>query len=113
MIEDTWTVVGLSGTGSHHFHVDGVDIPAERTCVPMSEDPCVDDPIVRIPIPALISLGIGSVAVGIAQGAIDDIVALAAEKVPLLDHEPLAAGQQFQFELGRADTELRACRGLC
>ena len=112
VIEDTWSVVGLAGTGSHHFHVDGVEIPAERTCVPMSEETCVDDPIVRVPIPALISLCVASVAVGIAQGAIDDIVAIATEKVPLLDHEPLAANRLFQFELGRAETALRACRAL-
>ena len=56
VIEDTWTVSGLSGTGSHHFQVDDVVVPAERTCAPMSDEPCVDAPIVRIPIPALISL---------------------------------------------------------
>ena len=43
--------VGLSGTGSHHFHVDDVEVPADRTCVPMSDEPCLDEPIVRVPIP--------------------------------------------------------------
>ena len=31
VIEDTWTASGLSGTGSHHFRVDDVVVPAERT----------------------------------------------------------------------------------
>ena len=30
-IEDTWNVSGLCGTGSHHFRVDDVVVPAERT----------------------------------------------------------------------------------
>ena len=35
VIEDTWNALGPAGTGSHHFHVDGVVVPAERTFVPM------------------------------------------------------------------------------
>ena len=31
VIEDTWHVSGLAGTGSHHFHVDGVVVPADWT----------------------------------------------------------------------------------
>ncbi|MGH9117718.1 MAG: acyl-CoA dehydrogenase family protein [Acidimicrobiales bacterium] len=31
VIEDTWTVSGLSGTGSHHFRADNVFVPAART----------------------------------------------------------------------------------
>ena len=49
VIEDTWTVSGLSGTGSHHFRADGVTIPAEKTWRPFVDPPCVDMPILRIP----------------------------------------------------------------
>jgi alkylation response protein AidB-like acyl-CoA dehydrogenase len=112
VIEDTWTVSGLCGTGSHHFHVDSVVVPAERTLVPLSEAPCLDAPIARVHVPALIALVVASVALGAAQGALDDIVALAADKVPLLDHLPLAANPTFQLELATADTELNAARAL-
>ncbi|MGH9117717.1 MAG: acyl-CoA dehydrogenase family protein [Acidimicrobiales bacterium] len=78
----------------------------------LADEPCLDTPIVHIPPPALFSLGIASVAVGIAQGALDDITALAAGKVPLLAHAPLAANPLFQLELATADTELRAARAL-
>ena len=112
VIEDTWTVSGLCGTGSHHFHVDSVVVPVERTLDPMADAPCLDAPIVRIPPPALFALAIASVAVGSAQGALDDIVAVAADKVPLFESRPLAANPTFQLELAIADTELSAARAL-
>jgi indole-3-acetate monooxygenase len=111
-IEDTWDVSGLRGTGSHHFHVTDVAVPAERTLQPLVDDPCIDDPIARIPIPSLAPLAIAAVAIGIAQGALDDILALSADKVPLLAGAPLAANPLFQLELATADTELRAARAL-
>jgi len=111
-IEDTWTAAGLCGTGSHHFRVAGRVVAADHTYRLFADPPCVDVPIVRIPVPTLICLLIAAVAVGIAQGAIDDLGELAAHKVPLLDHEPLAADPAFQIELATADTDVRACRAL-
>lgn len=111
-IEDTWTVSGLCGTGSHHFRVDDVVVPAERTCRPMEDPPCIDEPVLRIPIPPLLSLLIAGVALGTAHGALDDVHAMSAGKVPLLSGAALAANPHFRFELATADTELRAARAL-
>lgn len=112
VIEDTWTVSGLCGTGSHHFRVDDVVVSGERTFIPLADERCLDEPVAHIPPPALFSLGIASVAIGIAQGALHDIVALAVDKTPLLAHGPLATNPLFQFELATADTDLRAARAL-
>ena len=90
-IEDTWYVAGLRGTGSHHFTVAGVTVPRERTFVPLVGPPCVDVAIARIPSPAVFALGIAAVAIGVAQGALDTVVDLAQDKVPLLAPGPLAA----------------------
>jgi alkylation response protein AidB-like acyl-CoA dehydrogenase len=60
----------------------------------------------------MFALGIAAVAAGTAQGALDDILALAAGKVPLLAPAALATNPLFQFELATADTELRAARAL-
>lgn len=111
-IEDTWTVSGLCGTGSHHFRVDDALVPAERTCRPMEDPPCIDEPVLRIPVPALLALVIAGVSLGIAGGALDDIHAICAGKVPLLAGTTLAANPHFQFELATADTELRAARAV-
>ena len=112
VIEDTWTVSGLRGTGSHHIRVDGVVVAPERTLLVFDEAPCVDEPAVRIPPPSLYSCCLAVLAVGIAQGALDDIVGLATHKVPLLAGAPLATSPSFQFDLATADAELRAARAL-
>jgi alkylation response protein AidB-like acyl-CoA dehydrogenase len=111
-IEDTWSVLGLRGTGSHHIRVADLRVPADRTWRPLEDEPCLDEPVVRIPVPSLIALMVASVAVGLAQGALDDAVALAPHKVPLLAGAPLAADPLFQADLATADTELRAARAL-
>ena len=67
-IEDTWSVSGLCGTGSHHFHVDGTVVPAERTYDPMGGEPCIDALIVHLPPPAVFSLVMASVALGHRPG---------------------------------------------
>ncbi|HEV7653085.1 MAG TPA: acyl-CoA dehydrogenase family protein [Actinophytocola sp.] len=111
-IEDTWRAAGLCGTGSHHFAVHDVVIPAERTYALLEGEPCVDEAVVRIPVPALIALIIGSVAVGIAQGALDDIHATAVTRTPLFAAGSLAGNPLFQHQLATADTRLRAARAL-
>ena len=111
-IEDTWSVSGLRGTGSHHFRVDDVVVPAERTYPVLTGEPCIDAPMARIPLPSPYTLFLASEAVGIAQGALDDILALATTKVPLFAGTALAANPHFQHQLATADTRLRAARAL-
>jgi indole-3-acetate monooxygenase len=111
-LEDTWDVVGLRGTGSHHFRVNGALVAPERTFVPLTDPPCVDVPLVRIPTPAVFAAGIAAVAIGTAQGALDEVVELAQTKVPLLGAGPLATGALFQHDLARAAAGLDAGRAL-
>lgn len=111
-IEDTWSVSGLCGTGSHHLNAKDVFVRAERTCLPFADPPCLDEPLLRMPMPPVFAFGVASAAVGIAQGALEDILALSAGKVPLLAHSSLATNPLFQNQLGAADAKLRAARGL-
>ena len=112
VIEDTWSTLGLRGTGSHHFHVENVIVPAERTLDPIGDEANVDTPIVRIPVPTLASLALAGVALGIAQGAVSDIVSIADGKVPLLAAAPLATDPTFQNQLATVDTGVRAAHAL-
>jgi alkylation response protein AidB-like acyl-CoA dehydrogenase len=72
------------------------------------DQPSIDMAIARVPTPSLIALSIAAVAVGVAQGALDDVVALATDKTPLLAEGTLASDPNFQFELARSDTEVQA-----
>lgn len=110
-IVDTWSVSGLRGTGSHDFVVDDVFVPAERTFA-LDGAPCLDGPLHRIPELSLSTLNFASVAVGIARGALEGILALARNKVPAFGATTLAANPLFQHQLGEADARLRGARAL-
>ena len=112
VIEDTWHSLGLRGTGSHHFRVDDLVVPADHTCATLEAEPWSDASLLRIPAPAQFALEIAAVALGIARGALDDVAALAGGKIPLLAHAPLATDPMFHLELATGETALRAARAV-
>lgn len=112
VIEDTWHASGLRGSGSHHVRATDVTVAADMTAPSLAENPCFDDPVVHLPVPAVFALAIASVAVGNAQGALDDVEELATTKMPLLASAPLATNALYQFDLASARTELHAARAL-
>ena len=77
-----------------------------------SGEPCIDLAIVRAPAPALVALSVSRVALGIAAGALDDIIGIAGDKVPLLSPGTLATSPTFHRDLAAADARLRSARAL-
>jgi len=110
-ILDTWHVSGLRGTGSHDFTISDVFVPDERT-FKIDDHSGIDAPVMRVPELSLSTLLFAAVAIGIAQGALDEITAIATAKVPAFAMAPLAANPLFRNHLGSADAELRAARAL-
>lgn len=111
LIEDSWHVLGLRGTGSHHFSVERALVPAERTCT--EDDPRVCDvPILRIPAPAVFALAVASVALGAARGALDSLTAVARERTPLLSRGPLVTNPLHHRGLAHTQASLQAARAL-
>lgn len=106
-IVDTWRVLGLRGTASHDVAVDNATVPAYRGVPAQDGD---SEAVGRI---AQSSLIIGAVAVGLADGALRDLVGLAADgKRPALSAHRLASSAVFQDRLGEAQTVQRAARAL-
>ena len=108
-IEDTWQVLGLRGTGSQHFRVEDLFVPQDRTFDIFFGVPCVPG-VARYPIIDF-SFHIGSVALGIAQAALDDVVRAAHRRQRMSMRATLAETPLVQYRLGHAETSLRAVRG--
>ena len=111
-ILDTWFVSGLRGTGSNDIAVEGIHVSDDDTFEPFFGQPSIPGPLYIASIPQF-SLHVASVAIGIAQHAIDDIIALASnQKRRLFAQATLAETPVFQHDLARADVSLRAARAV-
>lgn len=93
---DTWSVVGLCGTGSHDMAVDRLLVPAGRSVSLFTDRPHLDGPLYAFPLFGLLALGICAVALGVARGAIDDLIELAAGKRPAPGARSLAERSPFR-----------------
>ncbi|WP_219418197.1 acyl-CoA dehydrogenase family protein [Pseudonocardia nigra] len=78
IVEDSWNVIGLSGTGSKDIVVDGAFIPAYRTIDAdevaagelAAERAGRTETVYKLPFWSMFPLGITAAVVGIAEGAL-------------------------------------------
>lgn len=111
-ILDTWNVLGLRGTGSHDITVEGAHCPEANTLDIFMGRTQVEGPGYAAPL-LNFALHMAAVVLGIAQGAVEDLVTLAGQgKRRLYARAPLSESPVFQLELGRAETSVRAARAL-
>jgi indole-3-acetate monooxygenase len=108
---DTWSTMGLCGTGSHDFTATDVFIPDDRS-FSIFEPHELDFTALRIPELTVSTMAFCAVAVGVAAGALAELVDLASGKVPMFSDSTLAANPLFRHQLGDADATLRAARTL-
>jgi alkylation response protein AidB-like acyl-CoA dehydrogenase len=111
-IEETWNAFGLTGSGSHHASLDNVTV-SEAECFDLLHGPsCVPGPFAGVMAPFIATLH-AAVPVGIAAGAIADLVAMAGSgRRQLFAPADLRDSPVFQHEFGRLDAGLRAARAL-
>ncbi|HZF55187.1 MAG TPA: acyl-CoA dehydrogenase family protein [Polyangiaceae bacterium] len=111
-IIDTWNVLGLRGTGSHDIAVESAFCPVDWTFDIFQGAPSIPGPSFIAPVLHFV-LHLGAVGVGIAQGALDAMVAVVnSGKKRLYARASLAESPVFQVHLGRADMNVRAARAL-
>ena len=72
-IHDTWDVAGLRATGSNDIELDGARAPRARSASLISQAPVEKTPLHSFPAFGLLALSIAAVALGIADGAVDDV----------------------------------------
>lgn len=108
---DTWDVSGLAGTGSTDFEVKDVFVPASRAVSLISDKP-LPLPLYCFPTFGLLGIGIAGVALGLARGAIDELVALAGGKTPQGASKPLAMRAKAQIDVSEAEALVRSARAF-
>jgi alkylation response protein AidB-like acyl-CoA dehydrogenase len=103
-------VLGLRGTGSHDFAIEDTVVAEDHSFDIFMGLPHLPGPSFVAPVLHCV-LHMGAVAVGIAQGAVDDILAHATSgKKRLYARVPIAESPIFHTHLGRAETSVRAAR---
>jgi indole-3-acetate monooxygenase len=111
-IEETWQASGLSGTGSHHIVLDNEEVPETHSCDIFHGPSCLPGPS-EAPVMPFMPIFHAAVAVGIAAGAVADLVSMAnAGRQQLFASTALRDSTIFQHELGQIGAELRAARAL-
>jgi len=107
---DNWDPIGLRGTASESYSVEDLFVPEEFTGT--REDPSLrrdPGPLYAFPQQTLYSVGIASVALGIARGMLEAFVELALRKTPRGSGR-LADNAVIQAEVARAEARLGAAR---
>jgi alkylation response protein AidB-like acyl-CoA dehydrogenase len=111
-IHDTWHVSGLCGTGSNDISIKDVLVPERRTFIlgdPARRRP---EPLYRLPMVGAFVSHVAAVSLGIARGALDELIELAQTKVPTFSTVAMAEKPLAQVEVARAETALAAARAF-
>lgn len=109
---DTWHVAGLSGTGSGDFKVTDLRIPKNRSVSFIDDTPRNSAPLYKFPLFGLLSLGVASVALGNATGALDEIVALLKAKRTAGGARSQSQRATVQADIARATAALQGAEAL-
>ncbi|MFJ3776251.1 acyl-CoA dehydrogenase family protein [Streptomyces sp. NPDC090075] len=110
-ILDTWHTSGLRGTSSHDVVAEEVFVPAHRV-VSLADGPLVDAPLYRFPFFGYLALAVAAVALGNARGAMDDLLALARDKVPTGSRRTLAENPATHAAVAQAEASLSAAQSF-
>ena len=109
-IVDTWSVVGMRGTGSHDFIVDDIFVPASHTLT-FADPPQESGPLYH-PRLLLVTIWTSTVAnaLGIARGAIDAFIELATHRGSTMSPTLLRDRALVQTRLAEAEAIVSAAR---
>lgn len=110
-LTDGWHVQGLRGTGSYNYKVESVFVPEHRTFKLFARSPRRgSSPVHRLGTMPVVAAGHAAWALGVARSMLDDVAALAKDKVRMSDMETLALRQTFQRNLSHHTAMWRAAR---
>ncbi|MFL6160655.1 MAG: acyl-CoA dehydrogenase family protein [Jatrophihabitantaceae bacterium] len=103
----TWQVIGLEGTGSVDYEASGLPVPAEH-CIELGQlRPWPAGAMWRIPLRSLLYPILGAVPLGIAQRALQELLAV-GDRVRYGSASRLADREAAQLAVGRAEAAIGA-----
>jgi alkylation response protein AidB-like acyl-CoA dehydrogenase len=111
-ILDTWRTRGMRGTGTHHFAVNDVFVPEERTVFPRGARQVSGGARYKIPPTLAFAGGDAAVALGVARSCLEAFYELAGAKTPRYVQGLLRDQAMVQFTVGQAEASLRAARAF-
>jgi alkylation response protein AidB-like acyl-CoA dehydrogenase len=106
---DNWHVAGLQGTGSFDFRMNEVFVPADMT-FERSAEACRGGALFDQEAHVFLSNEVPPLCVGMARRVLDDITETASQTARFPGGAALSERAVFHYELGRAETRLRAAR---
>jgi alkylation response protein AidB-like acyl-CoA dehydrogenase len=109
---DTWQVRGMRGTGTHHFAVNDVFVPQERTVKSVTAPLLEPGPLYKIPRTLVFASGDAAVALGTARSCLTTFMELATTKTPRAMEALLRDQEMVQNEVGQAEALLRSARAF-
>jgi alkylation response protein AidB-like acyl-CoA dehydrogenase len=109
---DTWHTRGMRGTGTHHFSIKDVFVPAERTVLAVGAPVVHPGPRYKIPFGLSFSPGDAAVALGVARSALEAFAEVAGAKVPRHMTGLLREQGLTQFTVGQAEAAVRSGRAF-
>ncbi|WP_437826227.1 acyl-CoA dehydrogenase family protein [Sorangium sp. So ce1153] len=110
VVEDTWDVAGLRGTGSDHYRIEGALVPEALTCPFPTAPQRRGGAMYSLPLIALVATGHVGFALGVGRRALDEIAAVAPRRVKVWPQVALGSHAAFHMDLGRAEAKLDAAR---
>ena len=111
-VEDSWKVAGLRGTGSNHTTLTDAFVSEDQTFDLMSSPSCLDGPIYAAIMPWL-GLMHAAFAVGMAQGAVEELVQSAGGgRHQVFAKTPMSQSPVFHYELGQVEAKTQAATAM-
>jgi len=109
---DTWHVRGMRGTGTHHFAVNDVFVPAERSVLSATAPLVETGPLYQIPRTLCFASGDAAVALAVGRSALEAFFELAGAKTARANTGLLREQPMVQADIGHAEANLRSGRAF-
>ena len=110
LVDGSWDVLGLRGTGSMDYEIDDVFVPEDSSYSAMLEEPVRGGPLGRLGLVQTPAIGHSAWATGIGRRLLDEFSSMVRRKAGRAGAQ--AESDSFQEQYANAEATLRSARAL-